>query len=142
MWNQQLIFSPTFLGLNNLPNTSAFYHHICENLNAQSNVVWVLCIITQTIHVLYEPSAQFYAWEQSIGEIRSLVTDEPVEFEKKTVQDFRKITDRSGIIYRIYLELLEKTKRINMWPVRLGNTWISTDCVQNIPRNCLEGSSR
>ena len=51
------------------------------------------------------------------GENRQLVTDEPVEVEKYTVevQDFRKISDRFREIYRIYSNLLkEKPKDVNM----------------------------
>ena len=42
-----------------------------------------------------------------IAENRQLVTDEPVEFEKKPaeVQDFRRITDHFRGIYGIYLKL-------------------------------------
>ena len=135
MWNQPLKFSPTFLGPNNLPNTSAFYHHICENLNAQSNAVWVLYIITQTMHVLHEPSARFYAWEQSNGEIRPLVTNEPVEFEEKPVQEFRQITDHSRIIYGI----IKENRKNQHVTGQTWNTWISTGFVQNIPQKLLGG---
>ena len=46
------------------------------------------------------------------GENRTLVTNEPVEFEKLTVQNFGKITLRLGGIYKKILQTNEvSTKR-------------------------------
>ena len=57
------------------------------------------------------------AWlmcEAMTGENRQLVTDEPVEFEKKPVevQDCRKITDHFRGIYRIYPNLTKENWRM------------------------------
>ena len=49
-----------------------------------------------------------------IGENRQLVTNEPVDFEKKPVEveDFRKITDHFRGIYRIYPNLMKENQRM------------------------------
>ena len=46
--------------------------------------------------------------------IFSVVTDEPIEFEKQTVevQDLKKITDHFRESYGIYLNLLKKIRKI------------------------------
>jgi hypothetical protein len=50
-----------------------------------------------------------------IRENQQLVTDEPVEFEKKPVeiQDCKKITDRFRGIYRIYPNLIKENRRLS-----------------------------
>ena len=49
------------------------------------------------------------------GENRPLVTYEPVEFAEKPVEirDFRKFTDWSRGIYRIYLKLIKKNQEMS-----------------------------
>ena len=48
-------------------------------------------------------------------ENRHIVADEPVEFEKwpVEVQDFRKFTDHFRGIYRIYIKVLKKTRKMS-----------------------------
>jgi hypothetical protein len=50
-----------------------------------------------------------------IGENRQLVTNEPVEFQKKPVevQDCRKITDHFRGIYRIYPNFIKEIRRMS-----------------------------
>ena len=73
-----------------------------------------------------------------IGENWQLVTDEPVEFEKELVevQDSKrnKIADHLRGIYGIYPNLMKgKAEDVNMSPVGLANTRISTDYAQKFP---------
>ena len=79
-----------------------------------------------------------------IGKNWHLVTYDPVEFENEPVevQDYRKNTDHFRGIYRIYPQFNKgKPEDVNMQPVGLGNTRISTGYAQNSPWS-LVGSGR
>ena len=83
-------------------------------------------------HTLFKPTT---------GENRQLVKDEPVEFEKQPVevQDCRIMTNHFRRIYRIYPNLKqEKKEDVNMLPVGLSNTRISTGYAQKAPRSLIQ----
>ena len=66
-------------------------------------------------------------------ELFSVITNEPIEFEKYPVevQDFNKITDHFRKIYGIYVEFsIEKQ-------LELETLRFSTDCVQKSPRTLI-----
>ena len=57
------------------------------------------------------------------GETRLLVTNDHID-----VQDFRKITDRFRMFYKIYLNLMKQNRKMSTCnSVGLANTRISTD---------------
>ena len=71
-----------------------------------------------------------------IGQNRQLVTDEPVEFEKEPaeIQDYRKNTNHFRGIYRNIPQFNERIPEdVNMSPVGLANTRISTGCYAHKP---------
>ena len=65
----------------------------------------------------------FPPYDPMIGENRQLVTNEPVELEKQSVevQDYMKITDHFRGIYKIYLNLIKENQRMstcNRWDLQ------------------------
>ena len=67
------------------------------------------------------------------GENRPLVTDEPVE-----VQDFSKITDHVTEIYRMYLKLVKKNRKMT---IVTGWTWKHSDLDRLCPKTSLDTDS-
>ena len=77
-----------------------------------------------------------------IGEIRQLVTDEPVEFGNEPVEvgDCRKITDRFRGICRIYPNLMKENRRmLTCNRFGLANTRISTGYTLKSSRSLVSG---
>ena len=70
---------------------------------------------------------------------RRLVADEPVEFEKQTVEarDFRRITNHFRGIYGTYLKWMKpsKSEDVNMYPARFRITRVLTNYAQKFPRH-------
>ena len=96
----------THFSWRNLPKVDFFWPHVVFNLTMEWN----------------PPPLVSYKWgkvEVNLlnGKNRTLITDEPVEFEKYLVQeqDFRKLTNHLGGIYGIYLKWMKKTQKITKY---------------------------
>ena len=74
-----------------------------------------------------------------IGENWQLVTNEPVEFEKRPVeiQDCRKITDHFREIYRIYSNLIKENRRMSTCnPLDFQTLGSQPFMPKNLPDHC------
>ena len=79
------------------------------------------------------------------GENRQLVADEPVEFEKLPVevQACRKFTDHFRGIYRIYLQLMKKNRKLstcNRSDLKTLGSWVLTRHAQILPEHWTQYS--
>ena len=83
------------------------------------------------LHLMWPSTLCVYVYRYATnGENRSLVTNEPVEFEKQPVEveNLGRTTNHSrGGIYRMYLALLKKVPNNHMEPFGVGSAWILTD---------------
>jgi len=73
------------------------------------------------------------------GEIRLLVTDEPIEFEKWPVQEFRHFSDQFRGICGLYLKISKKNRTKTTWHNWLDfeTTSILTEFAHIFPVHCF-----